>query len=50
MEMVRSQFGQVIMNLLANAADAVEAHLEEGESDTKGKSASLPELSMESLR
>ena len=37
MEMVRSQFGQVIMNLLANAADAVEAHLDKQELNRKGE-------------
>ena len=49
-EMVRSQFGQVIMNLLANAADAVEAHLDEGDTNTQGRSASPREPSMESSR
>ena len=49
-EMVRSQFGQVIMNLLANAADAVEAHLDAGIPTQKGRSASPREPSMESSR
>lgn len=42
-EIIRSQFGQVLMNLLANAADAVESHRSEGEAGRICVSASVGE-------